>query len=80
MNDNTASKEIVSLGDWVLTLLLTGIPGLNVIMLIYWSLNKNIKISKQNFARASLLLIFLVIIFYFLMIEMTAGYFLFKHY
>lgn len=80
MNDNTASKEIVSLGDWVLTLLLTGIPGLNVIMLIYWSLNNNIKISKQNFARASLLLIFLVIIFYFLMIEMTAGYFLFKRY
>ncbi|MGE9550217.1 hypothetical protein ACQPT2_03115 [Erwinia amylovora] len=80
MNDNTASKEIVSLGDWVLTLLLTGIPGLNVIILVYWSLNKNIKISKRNFARASLLLISLVIIFYFLMIEMTAGYFLFKHY
>lgn len=80
MEKNHQETDIVSLGDWIVTLILIGIPGLNVIMLIYWSLNKKTKISKKNYARASLIFIFAAFLIYVIAVEVTTGYFLYKHY
>jgi len=77
---NNQHVDDVPQWDWIATLVLTGIPVLNLFMLLYWSLNRRTKRSKKNYARASLLLILNVILFYVITIEMTTGYFIFKYY
>ena len=50
------SDQTVSLGDWVGTLILTGIPVVSFIMLLVWAFGDNTKLSKKNFARATLII------------------------
>lgn len=57
MSQNTIqNNQTVSLGDWIGTLILTGIPLVGFIMLLVWAFGDNTKASKKNFARASLIL------------------------
>lgn len=46
----------LSLTDWLLTLLITMIPGVNIVLYIIWSFGANVHPSKKNWARACLLL------------------------
>lgn len=48
-------KDIISLGEWVLTLLLTYIPIVNLVMLIYWAASETTNPNKKNYARAQLI-------------------------
>ncbi len=59
MNENRS----ISVGDWLITLILLGIPLVNVIMLIYWAVSSNTHPSKQSYARAVIILaaIFIVL-------------------
>lgn len=52
MDDN----KTVTLGDWIITLILLAIPLVNIIMLIYWAVNATTNPSKQNYARAVIIL------------------------
>ncbi|HSH27022.1 MAG TPA: hypothetical protein VK972_04520 [Wenzhouxiangella sp.] len=45
----------VSLGNWMLTLLITFIPLLNLIMLLVWAFSGSTPPSKANWAKAALL-------------------------
>jgi len=56
-NFNTASRQLpeISLGDWVLTLLILAIPLLNIVMLCVWAFGGGTHPSKSNFAKAALL-------------------------
>lgn len=45
----------VSLGNWMLTLLLTFIPLVNLIMLLVWAFSSSTPPSKANWAKAALL-------------------------
>ena len=51
------SNEPISMGEWVLTILLTAIPCICIIMLFVWAFGdtKNTKPSKSNYAKASLI-------------------------
>ncbi len=53
----------VSLGNWMLTLLITFIPLLNLIMLLVWAFSGSTPPSKANWAKAALLwmVIFIVL-------------------
>lgn len=51
--DNT--QTVMTLGDWMLTLLLTYIPVVNLIMLIIWSVDSSTNVNKKHFAWASLI-------------------------
>lgn len=73
-------SDTVTLREWIITLILIGIPFLNFIMLLYWSLSKKSKASKKNYARASLTLILIVFVIYLITVELTTGYFLYKKY
>lgn len=44
------------MGDWILTMILTGIPIVGIIMIFVWAFGGGAKASKQNYARAVLLL------------------------
>ncbi|MDZ7821608.1 MAG: hypothetical protein U5N26_07215 [Candidatus Marinimicrobia bacterium] len=62
------NETVVRTGDWVLTLLLTAIPIVNIIMLFVWAFGLATPPSKANWAKATLIWaavgIVLYIIFY----------------
>lgn len=48
----------LSVGDWLITLIVLAIPVLNLILYIYWAFFSNGNKSRINFCRASLILMF----------------------
>jgi len=54
-NYTQANDQVVSVGDWFVTLLLTSLPMVGFIMLLVWAFGGGAKASKRNFARASLI-------------------------
>jgi len=58
--------EPISVGNWLLTFIVTAIPLLNVIVILYWALSSNTHPSKQNYARAMILLFIIGVVLYFL--------------
>ncbi|MEX0929341.1 MAG: hypothetical protein WD266_12555 [Balneolales bacterium] len=63
---NTDSRdEPVSVGEWMLTILVSFIPLINIVMYFIWAFGKNTKHSKSNWARAILLWLTIVMAFYF---------------
>ena len=51
----TNQDHIISLGEWMWSLLLTFIPIVNIIALIVWSVSETTNPNKKNFARARLI-------------------------
>lgn len=47
----------MTLGDWVITLILCAIPVVNIIMLIIWAASSSTDISKKHFAQAYLIIL-----------------------
>ncbi|HEX5961331.1 MAG TPA: hypothetical protein VFY97_08830 [Rhodanobacteraceae bacterium] len=64
MNVQLAARESspVSLGDWVLTLIILCIPLVNLVMLFVWGFSAGTHPSKQNFCRAYLILLAIVFV------------------
>ena len=54
MEDQT-SNEVVKIGDWMVTYLITAIPFVGIIMLFVWAFGGGTNPSKANWAKASLL-------------------------
>ncbi len=70
-NNNT-----VSVGNWMLTLLLMCIPLVNLIMLFVWAFGSSTPASKANWAKASLIWLVIGIVLYgviFAVVLMGAG-------
>lgn len=71
------NEEPISVGQWMLNLLLTYLPLVNIIMLIVWAVSNDIPKSKSNWAKAKLIwmaiAIFLTIIFYGAIIALIAA-------
>ncbi|WP_165026069.1 hypothetical protein [Dysgonomonas sp. ZJ279] len=53
------NTSVVSIGDWIITMILMLIPVVNIIMLFVWAFGGGTAESKSNWAKASL--IFMVI-------------------
>ena len=73
--ENTTYKP-VTVGNWMLTILLMCIPIVNLILLFVWAFGSNTPESKANWAKASLIWMLIIIVFYvllFLIIGMGAG-------
>lgn len=47
----------VSIGNWIITLIILAVPLLNIIMLFVWTFNRNTNITKANWAKATLILL-----------------------
>ncbi len=52
----------VSLGNWILTLIITFIPIVNIIMLFVWGFSHGTPPTKANWAKAALILMAIWII------------------
>lgn len=72
MNAQLAERESapVSLGDWILTLLILAIPLVNIIMLFVWGFADGTHPSKRNFCRAYLIWMLIGIVIFVLFLIM----------
>lgn len=60
-------KPPVTLGDWIISIIVTKIPLIGFIMLIVWAVDKNTDPNKANWAKAELivkLIGFLIVIIF----------------
>ncbi|MFA9398939.1 MAG: hypothetical protein ACERKV_11845 [Clostridiaceae bacterium] len=62
LNQNTQQVQtnnggVVTLGDWLLTILLSLIPIVNIVMLFVWSFSGSTPKSKSNWAKATLIFV-----------------------
>ncbi len=48
-------KPPVTLGDWIISVLVSKIPLIGFIMLIVWAVDKNTETNKANWAKAELI-------------------------
>lgn len=60
------NQSVVTIGDWIITMILMCIPIVNFIMLLVWAFSRSTPASKANWAKASL--IFMIIGFVLLLI------------
>lgn len=58
MNAQVSARESspVSLGDWIITLIVLAIPIVGIVMLFVWGFASGTHPSKQNYCRAVLIL------------------------
>jgi len=62
-------KSPITLGDWIISVLVTKIPLIGFIMLIVWALDKNIDPNKSNWAKAELIVSLIGIAFVVIIIS-----------
>lgn len=55
INSRNELAEVITVKDWLLTLLLLALPLVNIIMLCIWSFSDNVNPNKKSFARAELI-------------------------
>ncbi|WP_282935802.1 hypothetical protein [Paenibacillus sp. RC67] len=69
------AAPVISVKDWMLTMLLLIIPIVNIIMLFVWAFGGGTSPSKANYAKASLLWAAIGIVLYFLIVVLIMGTF-----
>jgi hypothetical protein len=72
LNNIQRRDNDVSVGEWILTFILMGIPVINIILLFVWAFGGGAKPSKQNYAKASLIIALVMIVFVVLFL-LTVG-------
>ena len=53
--DYQEDSRVMTVGEWMITLLVLALPIINVIMYIVWALDTSGNANRRNFCRASLL-------------------------
>ena len=59
-------NQVVKMGEWMITYLITMIPLVGLIMMFVWAFSSNTKPSKANWAKAALLWSAIVVAIYIL--------------
>jgi hypothetical protein len=67
--ENEQTYRPLSLADWMITLLITFIPLVNVIMLFVWAFGNDTHPSKANWAKANLIWMLIGIILFIIFIS-----------
>jgi len=70
---NDALKQPMSVGDWIITFIVMAVPLVNIVMLFVWAFSSNTNINRVNWAKASLIMLAAVFVFYILVIVVLFG-------
>ena len=54
---NQELEPPISLGNWLIIMLLVSIPCVNIIMLFIWAFSRDVSTTKKNYSRAMLIFI-----------------------
>ena len=76
MDEQTAQYKPVTLGDWMITMLICAIPLVGLIMLFVWGFSGGTHPSKANWAKAVLIWAAIALVFYiivFVILGVFAG-------
>lgn len=73
MDNQTTQYQPVSLGQWMVTILLVAIPIVNIVMLFIWGFSSDTQPSKANWAKASLIWLGIFVVFYILLFLTILG-------
>ena len=57
----------LSVQDWMVTILVLGIPIVNVVAYLYWASSKTGNVNRQNFCIASIYWFLIVLVLYILL-------------
>ena len=63
----------ISVGEWVITIIIIAIPVVGFIMLFVWGFGSNTQPSKANWAKATLIMIGISIVLSFLFLGSLLG-------
>lgn len=63
-----SDTSVMSVGDWLVTLLLMLIPCVNIIMLIIWAASSTGNANRRNWARAYLIFFAIIFAIYLLLV------------
>jgi hypothetical protein len=66
MEGQTNTTSVVSIKDWVITLIITAIPIVGFIMLFVWGFGSGTNENKANWAKAALIMVAIMIALYLL--------------
>lgn len=61
---SSPAEKVMSVQDWLITLIIMLIPIINVIMLFVWGFGSGTQASKANWAKASLLVLLIGFVFW----------------
>ena len=53
--ETQAQTQVLSVKDWIITILITSIPIVGFIMLFVWAFGSNENLNKSNWAKATLI-------------------------
>lgn len=76
MESNVTTTSIhpsVTLGNWIITMIIMCIPIVNIIMLFVWAFSRSTNPSKANWAKAKLIFVAIGIILFLLFGSVFAG-------
>lgn len=62
MNTNQELEKPVSVGDWILTLIILAIPVVGFIMMVVWAFGGTPSVSKRNYCRACFVFVLISIV------------------
>lgn len=57
--------SVMSIKDWVITLVITAIPLVGIIMLFVWSFGDGTNLNKRNWSKAVLIFYVIIAVLYF---------------
>lgn len=67
MEMTEVQNKPVTVGDWIITMIIAAIPIVNIVMLFVWAFSAGTNPSKANWAKAYLVFIAIIIALYFVM-------------
>lgn len=62
VQNNSATSEVVSVKEWIITILILMIPLVNIVMPFVWAFSSNTNPSKANYFKAFLIMMVVWII------------------
>jgi len=68
MNAQMPARESspITLGDWIITLIVLAIPIVGIVMLFVWGFSSGTHPSKQNYCRAVLIIALAMFVLFFM--------------
>lgn len=65
--ENRSSAPVMSLGDWIITLIVLAIPVVGFIMMLVWGFSKSTNPNKANYCKAALIFMLIAIVLFMLL-------------
>lgn len=70
---NTPQTQLMSVKDWVITIILTGIPLVGFILLLVWAFGNDGNPTRSNYAKGMLIAGLIMTVLYFFLIFSIFG-------